>query len=198
MKSHFDADLRCHRQRHYLYGATPVFIDSDRATWNMDPTCWPRNCGPARRGKLPKAVVVVDLYGQCADYEPILQVCRRVRSTPRRGCRRALGATYAGRSAGTFGAVGRFSFNGNKIITTSGGGMLVSDNPGMPSRPASSPPRPAIRRRTTNTPSIGYNYRMSNLLAAIGRGQFRNARRCALPNGEPTSSSTASPRRLAR
>ena len=86
----------------------------------------------------------------------------------------ALGATYQGRPAGSVRRVGVFSFNGNKIITTSGGGMLVSDRTGRGSTGrASSPPRPATRRRTTSTRRIGYNYRLSNLLAAVGRGQLR-------------------------
>ena len=156
-------------------GATPVFIDSEPATWNMDPDLLEQELrAGARRGKRPKAVVVVDLYGQCADYQRILQVCRRYEVPLIEDAAEALGATYAGQAAGTFGAIGCFSFNGNKIITTSGGGMLVSDNPQYVQQArflASQARDPAPHYQHSR---IGYNYRMSNLLAAVGRGQLRN------------------------
>src|SRR3990172_7930971 len=108
-------------------GAAPAFIDSDRRTWNMDPGLLAEELDAcARRGKLPKAVIVVDLYGQCADYDPILEACARYDVPVIEDAAEALGATYKGKAAGNFGAAAVFSFNGNKIITTSGGGMLVS------------------------------------------------------------------------
>ncbi len=154
-------------------GATPVFIDSNRATWNMDPNLLAeelRAC--ARRRRLPKAVVVVDLYGQCADYEPIWAACARYEVPIIEDAAEALGATYDGRSAGTFGKLAAFSFNGNKIITTSGGGMLVCDDRQLAQRArflATQARDPAPHYQHSE---IGYNYRMSNLLAAIGRGQL--------------------------
>jgi pyridoxal phosphate-dependent aminotransferase EpsN len=155
-------------------GATPVFIDSDRETWNMDPGLLAEELhASARRGKLPKAVVVVDLYGQCADYEPILDACRHYNVPVVEDAAEALGATYRGRSAGAFGLLSCFSFNGNKIITTSGGGMLLSDRKDLVAKArflATQARDPAPHYEHSH---IGYNYRMSNLLAAVGRGQLR-------------------------
>jgi dTDP-4-amino-4,6-dideoxygalactose transaminase len=156
-------------------GATPVFLDSEPATWNMDPDLLDEEIRAGlRRGKRPKAVVVVDLYGQCADYERILQVCRRYELPLIEDAAEALGATYAGQAAGTFGAIGCFSFNGNKIITASGGGMLASDNPRYVEQArflASQARDPAPHYQHSQ---VGYNYRMSNLLAAVARGQLGN------------------------
>ncbi len=155
-------------------GAKPVFIDCDRTTWNMDPTLLEEalDCG-ARKGKLPKAVIVVDLYGQSADWDPILAACERYDVPVIEDAAEALGATYKGRPVGGFGRFGVFSFNGNKIITTSGGGMLVSDDSGSIERARflatqARDPAPHYQHST-----IGFNYRMSNLLAAVGRGQLR-------------------------
>ena len=107
----------------------------------------------ARTGRLPKAVVVVHLYGQSADLDPILAACERYGVPLVEDAAEALGSTYKGRAPGTFGRVGIFSFNGNKIITTSGGGMLVSRRRGRSSSTRGSwPPRRATRRRTTSTP----------------------------------------------
>jgi len=154
-------------------GATPVFIDSEPATWNMDPDLLAEELeAGARRGKLPKAVIVVDLYGQCADYEPIIETCRFYEVPVVEDAAEALGASYRGRPAGTFGALGCFSFNGNKIITTSGGGMLVSERRDWCQRArflASQARDPAPHYEHTE---IGHNYRLSNLLAAVGRGQL--------------------------
>jgi dTDP-4-amino-4,6-dideoxygalactose transaminase len=111
-------------------GASPVFIDSDLATWNIDPTILAeelRDC--EKKGRLPKAVIIVDLYGQCADYERIIEICENYGLPVIEDAAEALGATYRGKAAGKFGVMGIYSFNGNKIITTSGGGMLVSDDP---------------------------------------------------------------------
>ena len=154
-------------------GARPVFIDSDRETWNMDPGLLEEELtGCALRGKLPKAVIAVDLYGQCADYDRILAACGRYCVPLVEDAAEALGATYKGKPAGSFGAAAAFSFNGNKIITTSGGGMLVSRDAGLVERARylsqqARDPAPHYQHST-----IGYNYRMSNLLAAVGRGQL--------------------------
>ncbi len=113
-------------------GARPVFIDAEASSWNMDPGLLEEELADcARRGRLPKAVVAVDLYGQSADYDRIREACARYDVPIIEDAAEALGSTYRGRAAGTFGAMGVFSFNGNKIITTSGGGMLVSDRQGL-------------------------------------------------------------------
>ena len=154
-------------------GARPVFIDSSPETWTMDPALLREELDKcAARGRLPKAVIAVDLYGQCADYDAIRESCGRYDVPLIEDAAEALGATYRGRSAGSFGSIGVFSFNGNKIITTSGGGMLVSDNKAMVERArflATQARDPAPHYQHTH---IGYNYRMSNLLAAVGRGQL--------------------------
>ena len=155
-------------------GGTPVFIDSEETTWNMDPTLLGEELEVcAANGRLPRAVIVVDLYGQSANYEPILDVCVRYDVPVIQDSAEALGATYKERKVGTQGRCGIFSFNGNKIITTSGGGMLVSDNPDLIERARflamqARDPAPHYQHST-----IGFNYRMSNVLAAIGRGQLR-------------------------
>ena len=155
-------------------GATPAFIDSDPISWNMDPGLLGEELeSAAKRGKLPKAVIVVDLYGQCADYGPIIETCERYGVPVVEDAAEALGSTYKDMPAGSFGAVATFSFNGNKIITTSGGGMLVSLDAGMVERArhlATQAKDPAPHYQHSE---IGYNYRMSNLLAAVGRGQLR-------------------------
>ena len=154
-------------------GGTPVFIDADPATWNMDPDLVREELREgAARGKLPRAAIVVDLYGQCADYDPIVQACAEYDVPVIEDAAEALGATYKGRMAGTLGKVGVFSFNGNKIITTSGGGMLLSRERGLVDKARflatqARDPAPHYQHSV-----IGYNYRMSNVLAAIGRGQF--------------------------
>jgi len=155
-------------------GAVPVFIDSELETWNMDPALLReelREC--ADRGKLPKAVISVDLYGQCADYDPILEACAQYNVPLIEDAAEALGASYKGKNAGAFGKFGVFSFNGNKIITTSGGGMLVSDDAELIQRArflATQARDPAPHFQHSQ---IGYNYRLSNVLAAIGRGQLQ-------------------------
>ncbi len=154
-------------------GATPVLIDSEPGTWNMDPVLLSEELDAcANRGKLPKAVVVVDLYGQCADYDPIIKACQKFGIPILEDAAEALGSDYKGTSAGKFGAIGVFSFNGNKIVTTSGGGMLVSDNEAYVKRvkflsTQARDPAPHYQHS-----EIGYNYRLSNLLAAVGRGQL--------------------------
>lgn len=155
-------------------GAKPVFIDSNRETWNMDPELLAEELAACKkRGKLPKAVIVVDIYGQCADYEPILKICQEYEVPVIEDAAEALGATYRDRPAGTFGVMSCFSFNGNKIITTSGGGMLVSDRKDWIDRARFLATQARDLAPHYQHSSIGYNYRMSNLLAAVGRGQLR-------------------------
>jgi dTDP-4-amino-4,6-dideoxygalactose transaminase len=155
-------------------GAKPVFIDSDRVSWNMNPELLQEALeNRARIGKLPKAVVLVHLYGQSADIEPIQKTCDRYEVPLIEDAAEALGATYKGRSPGTFGCIGIYSFNGNKIITTSGGGMLVSDDAELVAKArflATQARDPAPHYQHSE---IGYNYRLSNVLAGIGRGQLR-------------------------
>ncbi len=155
-------------------GATPVFIDSERRSWNMDPALLAATLGAkARSGTLPRAVVLVHLYGQSADLAPIEQICRHHSVPVIEDAAEALGATYHGRSPGTAGRAGIFSFNGNKIITTAGGGMLVSDDLALiaHARKLASQARESVAHYEHL--EIGYNYRLSNVLAAIGRGQLR-------------------------
>jgi pyridoxal phosphate-dependent aminotransferase EpsN len=155
-------------------GGRPVFIDAERSTWNMDPELLRDELQVcAARGRLPRAVIVVDLYGQCADYDRILPICAARGVPVIADAAEALGATYRDRMAGTFGLMGVFSFNGNKIITTSGGGMLVSDDPELVARArflATQARDPAPHYQHS---ALGFNYRLSNVLAAIGRGQLR-------------------------
>lgn len=155
-------------------GARPVFIDSDRTSWNMDPGVLQDALEKrAKIGKLPKAVIVVHLYGQSADIDPISKLCQEYDIPLIEDAAESLGATYKGRSPGTFGKFGFFSFNGNKIITTSGGGMLVSDDEELIRKARflatqARDPAPHYQHSV-----IGYNYRLSNVLAGIGRGQLK-------------------------
>lgn len=154
-------------------GARPVFIDSEMESWNMDPALLVDTIeSRAKSGRLPKAVVLVHLYGQSANIDPIMEVCNRYGVTLIEDAAEALGATYKGRAPGTFGRAGIFSFNGNKIITTSGGGMLVSADSQLITHARklatqSRDPAPHYQHS-----EIGYNYRLSNVLAGIGRGQL--------------------------
>lgn len=155
-------------------GAQPVFLDSEAKSWNLDPQLL-ADClkAKAAAGKLPKALIVVDLYGQCADYEPIRKLCKVHGVLIIEDSAEALGADYQGTKAGLHGDFGVFSFNGNKIITTSGGGMLVcqSEEAAQQARKLSTQARdPAMHYQHSE---IGYNYRMSNVLAGIGRGQLK-------------------------
>jgi pyridoxal phosphate-dependent aminotransferase EpsN len=153
-------------------GATPAFVDSDPATWMMSPALLAEALEErARRGRAPRAVVVVHLYGQCADMDPILAACRRHDVPVLEDAAEALGATYRGRPAGTLGELGAFSFNGNKIITCSGGGMLVGSAERLArARHWSTQAREA--RAEYHHVELGYNYRLSNVLAGIGLGQL--------------------------
>lgn len=155
-------------------GARPVFIDSERVSWNMDPTLLEKALEErARAARLPKVVVVVHLYGQSADLDPMLAACERYGVAVVEDAAEALGATYKGRTPGTFGQVGIFSFNGNKIITTSGGGMLVSDNEALVAHARKLATQARDPAPHYEHSEIGYNYRLSNVLAGIGRGQLR-------------------------
>jgi len=155
-------------------GAGPVFLDADRRSWTLDPELLREELAAcAARGRLPRAVVGVDLYGQCADYDSILPICAEYGVPVVEDAAEALGATCAGRPAGSFGEMAIFSFNGNKIITTSGGGMLVSRDERHVERArhlATQAREPAAHYEHAE---VGYNYRLSNLLAAVGRAQLR-------------------------
>jgi pyridoxal phosphate-dependent aminotransferase EpsN len=154
-------------------GASPVFIDSERTSWNMDPQLLAEALESRRRtGRLPRAVVVVHLYGQSADMDTIMRICDAHGVPVIEDAAEALGATCRGRSPGTFGASGIYSFNGNKIITTSGGGMLVSDNGDLihHARKVATQARDAGPHYQHS--ELGYNYRLSNLLAAVGVAQL--------------------------
>jgi len=157
-----------------LLGATPVFIDSDPESWNMSPPALEKAfAAGASLGKLPKAIIVVNLYGQCADFDSLKIICDRHRVPLIEDAAESLGATYKGKSSGTLGKFGIFSFNGNKIITTSGGGMLVSDDLDALEKArywATQARDPALHYEHSE---LGYNYRMSNVLAGIGRGQLK-------------------------
>jgi len=154
-------------------GADPVFVDSDPASWNVDVNLLATYLYErARRGRRPSAVVSVDLLGGCPDYDALTSVCSDLEIPLVEDAAEALGASYRGQPAGSFGACAAFSFNGNKIITTSGGGMLVSRSAELVERArhlASQAREPFAHYEHTE---LGYNYRLSNLLAALGRGQL--------------------------
>jgi len=154
-------------------GARPVFVDADPATWTIDPALVAEELGrAARSGRLPRALVAVDLYGQCCDYDRLEAVCAEHGVALIEDAAEALGASYRGRPAGSFGRCAVLSFNGNKIITTSGGGALISDDSELAARArllASQAREPAPHYEHE---VVGYNYRLSNLLAAVGRGQL--------------------------
>lgn len=155
-------------------GATPVFIDSDAATWNMCPKALNLAFEDAEKNnKLPKAVVVVNLYGQSADMDPILELCQQYNVPILEDAAESLGATYKGRMSGTIGDIGIYSFNGNKIITTSGGGMMVSNNENYTKKATFWATQSREAERHYEHKEIGYNYRMSNVVAGIGRGQLK-------------------------
>lgn len=155
-------------------GATPVFIDSEPDTWNMSPNALRRAFERANReNRLPKAVIVVNLYGQSADMEPILEICTEYEVPVVEDAAESLGARYKGRMSGSFGKFAAFSFNGNKIITTSGGGMLVSDDCAAIEKARFWATQARDAARHYQHSEIGYNYRLSNVLAAVGRGQLR-------------------------
>lgn len=154
-------------------GATPTFIDSEPDSWNLDPNLLEDVLQlRAKTGKLPKAVIVVHLYGQSADMDAIMSICDQYGVMVIEDAAEALGSSYQGRHPGTIGRIGTFSFNGNKIITTAGGGMFVSEEKALVdhARKLSSQSREPVPHYEHT--EIGYNYRMSNILAAVGCGQL--------------------------
>jgi dTDP-4-amino-4,6-dideoxygalactose transaminase len=154
-------------------GARPCFVDSEPGTWNLAPALLADEL-EARRAedRLPAAVMVVDLYGQCADYDALLPLCAEVGVPVVEDAAEALGASRGGQRAGSFGESAVLSFNGNKLVTTSGGGALVSDDETLVERArhlATQAREPVVHYEHVD---IGFNYRLSNLLAAFGRGQL--------------------------
>jgi dTDP-4-amino-4,6-dideoxygalactose transaminase len=156
-------------------GAEPVFVDAAEDDWNLDVRLVEQELQTAaREGRRIAAVLSVDLYGACCDYDALERICADHDVPLVEDAAEALGATHGGRSAGTFGAMGVFSFNGNKIMTTSGGGMLVTDDAEAAAHIrhlATQAREPAAHYEHAE---VGFNYRLSNLLAAVGRGQLRN------------------------
>ena len=150
--------------------ATPVFIDCDRETWNMDPEALKK---AFEKYPNPKAVVIVHLYGTPAKMDEIMAICNEHNVPLVEDAAESLGATYKGKQTGTFGKFGIFSFNGNKIITTSGGGMLVSDDEERIQKVRFWATQSRDKARYYQHSEIGYNYRMSNIVAGIGRGQLK-------------------------
>lgn len=150
-------------------GATPVFIDSEYETWNMDPKALEK----AFEKYTPKAVIVVHLYGIPAKMDEIMKICQKHNVPILEDAAESLGATINGKQTGTFGKFGAFSFNGNKIITTSGGGMLVSDNEERIAKVRFWATQSREKFRYYEHKEIGYNYRLSNISAGIGRGQLK-------------------------
>lgn len=154
-------------------GATPVFIDSEPRSLNMSPEALEKAFQYYEaKGKVPRAVVVVHLYGQMADMDAIEEICSRYGVPIIEDAAEALGATYKGRHAGTIGDYGIYSFNGNKIITTSGGGMLVSKDRKALKKALFWSTQARDNARHYQHSELGFNYRMSNILAGIGRGQL--------------------------
>ncbi|UPG65836.1 aminotransferase class I/II-fold pyridoxal phosphate-dependent enzyme [Metabacillus endolithicus] len=153
--------------------AEPVFIDSEPETWNMSPQALELALKEASiEGKLPKAVIVVNLYGQSAKMDEITKVCKFYEVPIIEDAAESLGSTFKGKASGSFGEFGIFSFNGNKIITTSGGGMLISNHKELINKArflATQAKDPAPHYEHSE---IGFNYRMSNILAGVGRGQL--------------------------
>lgn len=150
--------------------AIPVFIDSDYKTWNMDPVALEE---AFEKYPSVKAVLVVHLYGLSADMDKIMQLCNKHNVILIEDAAESLGTYYKGKHTGTFGDYGIFSFNGNKIITTSGGGMLVSDNEEKIAKVRFWATQARDKARHYQHSELGYNYRMSNIVAGIGRGQLK-------------------------
>lgn len=154
-------------------GAEPVFIDSEFDTWNMSPQALQRALEKANEeGNLPKAVIVVHLYGQSAKMEEIIVLCNQYEVPIIEDSAESLGSSYKGKKSGSFGKFGIYSFNGNKIITTSGGGMLVSDDEEVLRRARFLATQARDAAPHYQHSDMGYNYRLSNLLAGVGRAQL--------------------------
>lgn len=155
-------------------GAEPVFIDSDYKTWNMCPIALQKAFDDANKNnKMPKAVIVVNLYGQSADYDKLKAICDKYNIPIIEDAAESLGATYKGKQTGTIGDIGIYSFNGNKIITTSGGGMMVSNNEEYTKKALFWGTQSRENERHYEHKELGFNYRMSNIVAGIGRGQIK-------------------------
>lgn len=154
-------------------GATPVFIDSEWDTWNMSPEALEQALKEAKlNGQLPKAVIIVNLYGQSAKMDELVNICDSFSVPIVEDAAESLGSMYKGKKSGTFGKYGIYSFNGNKIITTSGGGMLVSNDVDGIKQARFLATQARDQAKHYQHSLIGYNYRMSNVLAGIGRGQL--------------------------
>ncbi|MBP1915417.1 pyridoxal phosphate-dependent aminotransferase EpsN [Lederbergia galactosidilyticus] len=154
-------------------GASPVFIDSEPDTWNMSPQALKRAFSDAEKAeKLPKAVIIVNLYGQSAKMDELLAICDDYNVPIIEDAAESLGATYKGKKSGTFGKFGVYSFNGNKIITTSGGGMLVSDDVEALKKARFLATQARDVAPHYQHSQMGYNYRLSNILAGVGRAQL--------------------------
>ncbi|NOU65198.1 aminotransferase class I/II-fold pyridoxal phosphate-dependent enzyme [Paenibacillus sp. LMG 31461] len=154
-------------------GATPVFIDSEPETWNMSPQALERAFYEAAlNGKLPKAIIVVNLYGQSAKMDEIVALCKLFHVPIIEDAAESLGSTYKGRASGSFGKFGVYSFNGNKIISTSGGGMLVSNDVDGLNKARFLATQARDYALHYQHSQMGYNYRMSNILAGVGRAQL--------------------------
>lgn len=155
-------------------GGIPVFIDSEPESHNMSPVALEKAFKDyEEKGEMPKAVIVVNLYGQSADMDKIMEICKKYNVLIIEDAAESLGATYKGKNSGTFGEYGIYSFNGNKIITTSGGGMLVSNNEEGIAKVRFWSTQARDKARHYEHTELGYNYRMSNIVAGIGRGQLR-------------------------
>ena len=155
-------------------GAEPIFIDSERASWNLNPELLVNLLRErAERNRLPRAVIVVHLYGRSADLDPIFEICNRYEVPVLEDAAQSLGAIYKGKPVGSRGAVSAFSFNGNKVITTTGGGMLMAQRRDVVDKVrfwSTQARDPGVAYEHSE---LGYNYRLSNVLAAVGRGQLR-------------------------
>ncbi|MDR3264374.1 MAG: DegT/DnrJ/EryC1/StrS family aminotransferase [Synergistaceae bacterium] len=159
----------------YHKGVECVFIDAEPESWNMSPRALERALADARgENRLPKAVIIVNLYGQSCDMDPLLALCDRYGVPVIEDAAESLGSCYRGKQTGSFGKFSVFSYNGNKIVTTSGGGMLLSDDAEAIARARflstqARDPAPWYQHST-----LGWNYRMSNILAGVGRAQMRH------------------------
>lgn len=155
-------------------GAEPVFIDSEYKSWNMCPVALQKAFDDAiEKNRIPKAVIVVNLYGQSADYDKLKAICDKYNVPIIEDAAESLGATYKGKQTGTIGDIGIYSFNGNKIITTSGGGMMVSNNEEHTKKALFFATQAREAERHYEHKELGFNYRMSNVVAGIGRGQMK-------------------------
>ncbi len=155
-------------------GATPVFVDSENDTWNMSPelleTCIKDRI---KKGKKPKAIVLVHLYGQPAKLKELIRIAAQYEITLIEDAAESLGSTYEGKMTGSFGQMGIYSFNGNKIITTSSGGILISNQESLIEKAKFLSTQARDKAPHYQHSEIGYNYRMSNVLAGIGLGQLK-------------------------